>query len=510
MTAGRRILPMGVDAVLVEEPDLDAVLALHAALADDRPAGIVELVPAARTVLVRFDPARIGAVAVREWVAGATTSAAGTSGAAAEVGLGIVYDGADLDETARLLGLGPAELAERHARTPWQVAFTGFAPGFGYLVGEDWPHDVPRLAVPRTRVPAGAVGLAAGFTGAYPRETPGGWRLIGRTDAPLFDPAAARPALLVPGMRVRFLPERARATAAGGAELAPPATVTVPAVARIERAGSVTVQDLGRPGLTHLGVSRSGALDRGALRLANRLVGNPEDAAGIEIGPGGFVATALRDVWIATTGGWAPTRLDGVAVDQYRALHWRAGTVLEIGFPTHGARIVLALAGGVAAPHAFGSASTDTLAGLGPAPLVAGDLLHAGHPLGSPPPLDAGPWGWPPEVRVLRMRWGPRADWFTASARRRFVEAEWTVSTDADRVGARLEGPVLPRARTGELPSEAMVPGAVQVPPSGRPVILLADGPATGGYPVIAVVDDAALDAVAQAPPGARIRFRTA
>ncbi|MFT4211407.1 MAG: carboxyltransferase domain-containing protein, partial [Microbacterium sp.] len=163
VTAPRRVLPVGERAVLVEVGGLDAVLALHAALAAAAPAGVEELVPAARTVLVRFDPARTSAAAVRAWIA-AVPDATTASGPARDVTLEVAYDGADLAETARLLGLGPAELAQRHARTPWRVAFTGFAPGFAYLVGEGWPFDVPRLDVPRTRVPAGAVGLAAGFT----------------------------------------------------------------------------------------------------------------------------------------------------------------------------------------------------------------------------------------------------------------------------------------------------------------------------------------------------------
>ncbi|MFT4307250.1 MAG: carboxyltransferase domain-containing protein, partial [Microbacterium sp.] len=415
MSAGRRILPVGERAVLVEVDAMDAVLDLHAALTASAPDAVEELVPAARTVLVRFDPARAPVAAVRAWIA-ATEPAGTASLPAREVTLEVAYDGPDLAETAGLLGLGAAELAERHARTPWRVAFTGFAPGFAYLVGDGWPFDVPRLAVPRTRVPAGAVGLAAGFTGAYPRETPGGWRLIGTTAARLFDPGAAEPVLLTPGTRVRFAaaprrgirptpsPPRDGAISrqrlqefeapSSGTGAKPREGAAGPAL-RVDAVGRASVQDLGRPGLAHLGIARSGALDRGALRLANRLVGNAEDAAGIEIDPGGFAATALRELWVTVTGAWPPltvstsTEAATRSADSHRALLLRAGDRIEIGRPAHGARAYLAIRGGVDVPAVLGSRATDTLAGLGPAPLRAGEEIAAGAATtGPPPPLD--------------------------------------------------------------------------------------------------------------------------
>ncbi|QEO15114.1 allophanate hydrolase subunit 1 [Agromyces intestinalis] len=221
----RRILPSGEHALLVECADLPEVLALHDALDADRPAGLVELVPAARTVLVVIDPLRLPLESAERWirrtVAGAPGGASGASGASGATGatagadasvqtspeplvVPVVYDGPDLAETAASLGVTPDELVARHTSTRWRVAFIGFAPGFGYLVGDGWPFEVPRLASPRTRVPAGSVGLAGAFTGAYPRETPGGWRLIGRTESAVWDPTAAVPALLVPGRSVRF------------------------------------------------------------------------------------------------------------------------------------------------------------------------------------------------------------------------------------------------------------------------------------------------------------------
>lgn len=519
-----RLLPMGDRAVLAEVDSLEAAVALHERLESTRPAGVLDLVPAARTVLVRVDPVQLPLAAVKTWIVDASRDAAAAGAAPpAVVELDVAYDGADLSETAELLGVTAGELVHRHAAAEWTVAFTGFAPGFGYLVSPQWRFDVPRLESPRTRVPRGAVGLAGEFTGAYPRETPGGWRLIGRTSAALFDPDAASPALLAPGARVRFRPGASNAReliASPAAAAASADSFGAPAganpVLRIVEPGLLaTVQDLGRPGVAALGVAPSGALDRAAARTANRLVGNPEGAAVIEATMGGLRVLALRDAWFAVTGAWGPLRLDGRAIDPYEAHAWPAGADLHLDWYAHGARAYLAVRGGLDAPPVLGSRATDVLAGLGPGRLRTGDELRLGPEPRAPIPVAVvAPWGAPHDDEIeIALAPGPRADWFTAPARDALFEAVWTVTNDADRVGVRLDGPVLERtgaARNRELPSEGMVPGALQVPPSGRPTILLADGPVTGGYPVIAVVADAALDLLAQARPGTRIRFRHA
>ncbi|MGW9631999.1 5-oxoprolinase subunit B family protein [Agromyces sp. NPDC055520] len=201
-----RLLPSGESALLVECDSLDEVLALHDALAADPPAGVVELVPAARTILVAVDPGRLPLESAATWVR-RTPIEAGTRKphhVADDVTIPVVYDGDDLTATAALLAVSPEALVARHTAAEWRVAFIGFAPGFGYLVSDDWPFEVPRLGAPRTRVPAGAVALAGVFGGVYPRPSPGGWRLIGRTDATVWDPSSEQPALLAPGRRIRF------------------------------------------------------------------------------------------------------------------------------------------------------------------------------------------------------------------------------------------------------------------------------------------------------------------
>lgn len=526
---------MGDRAILVDVGSLEAVQQLHAQLVATRIDGVVDLVPGARTVLIRVDPTVLALAAARAWIAaGSKGSGAPTGADPGVVELAVAYDGPDLAETADLLGMEPAELVRRHSCAEWTVAFTGFAPGFGYLVSPDWPFDVPRLSSPRTRVPRGAVGLAAGFSGAYPRESPGGWRLIGTTTAALFEPDAAdaaSAALLAPGTRVRFREVAStspldRETASGRRDRGvsptsrPPDEVSrlevalgAAVVARVREPGLLaTVQDLGRGGLASLGVATSGALDRAALRTANRLIGNPEDAAAIEVTMGGFRAIAERDAWFAVAGAWGRIRLAGHEVDPYASHLWHAGDELHIDWFAHGVRAYLALRGGVAVPRVLGSRATDLLAGLGPVQLGADGVLAIGpEPAGPVPAAPLAPWGAPQDDEIeIALAAGPRADWFTPSALRTLFESVWTVTNDSDRVGMRLDGPELERVEQRELPSEGMVAGALQVPPSGRPTILLADGPVTGGYPVIAVVADASLDLLAQARPGTLLRFRHA
>jgi KipI family sensor histidine kinase inhibitor len=215
--AGLRLLPAG-DAGLLAEPapaTPRAVLALRAVLDATRPSGVVDLVPAEGTLLVTFDPDAVRRDDVAAWVRAAASAApspvaGGEAGLSEEepVEIAVTYDGEDLAEVGRLTGLGAAGVVEAHTGTPWRVAFTGFVPGFGYLVPDDaGDHrlDVPRRDAPRPRVPAGAVALAAGYTGVYPRPSPGGWQLLGRTDAAVWDSRRDPPALLRPGVLVRFV-----------------------------------------------------------------------------------------------------------------------------------------------------------------------------------------------------------------------------------------------------------------------------------------------------------------
>lgn len=273
----------------------------------------------------------------------------------------------------------------------------------------------------------------------------------------------------------------------------------------LEVTGSALVQDLGRPGLAHLGVSPSGAADRGAFAAANRALGNRPGAAALEI-VGSFAMRAEADRLVAITGAPVSVRLDGVATAA-RVVAVPSGSVISLGPPRWGWRTYLAIRGGIDVPEVLGSRSTDVLSGLGPAPLREGDRLAVAAAAGPVPTSE------PDHRRVgigalvmLDAAAGPRAHWLADPDE--LYRRPWRVSALADRVGLRLEGEGLARAVTTELPSEGVVTGSVQVPPSGEPVILGPDHPVTGGYPVVAVLTAAACDAVAQLRAGTTVRFR--
>ena len=267
------------------------------------------------------------------------------------------------------------------------------------------------------------------------------------------------------------------------------------------------VQDRGRLGLAHLGVPRAGALDAPAAALANRLVGNDPDAAVLEVVLGGLTVRAEVPCWVAVTGAPAPLHVDGRARGHHRAERLAPGATLRLGRPRSGVRTYLAVAGGIAVDPVLGSRSTDTLAWVGPPRVTPGDTLPVGPGRAVPRPLDTPPARRPGPLRVVP---GPRADWFADDALEVLCGSPYVVEADSNRVGLRLDGPAPRRVRDAELPSEGMVLGAVQVPPSGRPVVFLADHPPTGGYPVIAVVHPDDLWRCAKLRPGEQVRFSPA
>ena len=269
------------------------------------------------------------------------------------------------------------------------------------------------------------------------------------------------------------------------------------------------VEDLGRAGLAHVGVTRSGAADRRAHRLANRLLANAEDRATIEITLGGFSALVLGGgLDITVTGAEARPTIDGIPFGTNSVAHVREGQVISLGTPYAGLRSYLGVRGGIAVDPVLGSRSYDTMSGIGPSPLHPGDVLPVGEPAERFPELEQAPVAAIPaglvEVRVIR---GPRDDWCLDPDA--LVRAAWVASERSDRVGVRLVGTSLQHRWPGrQLPSEGAVRGAIQVPPNGQPVILGSDHPVTGGYPVLGVVIDDDTDALAQLRPGQPIRLR--
>lgn len=516
---------VGTRAVLAELTGTEGVLALQALLLEHPLPGQLDVLAAAETVMVTADsPVAARRIAAQLLQLDLTAPVQRDGGL---VVIDTVYDGADLAEVAELTGLGIEGVIAAHCRQQWTVAFAGFAPGFGYLVGENEVLNVPRRSSPRTAVPAGAVALAGTYSAVYPRRSPGGWQLIGHTAARMWDLDREQPALAAPGHRIQFRAVRETVALAPEPQPETPAPEVTSGLRIVSPGLQSLIQDLGRHGHSGLGVSAAGALDRASLRRANRLVGNAPGAAGIETvaietAAGGLTVQAVGDQVLAVAG--APSELaittpgrpdaepDRRTVPMATPFALLDGETLSIGAPESGFRSYLAVRGGVDAAPVLGSRSTDTMSGIGPAPLTARQLLASGGD------SESGVVGHPelqPEfpgtgVTVLDVVPGPRADWFDAEALESLTAQEWLVKPQSNRVGMRLDGTPLQRTRDGELASEGTVAGALQVPPEGLPVLFLADHPITGGYPVIAVVVDSQLDLAAQVPIGGTIRFRWA
>lgn len=511
------------DSGLLLDTDLPPAW-LAAAIEQAALPGVIDVIPGAATVLVLTEPRATDFAELAAAIA-ALPVAEPATGAAEVIEIPVHYDGADLADVADLTGLSVAEVIAAHAGGRYTVGWLGFSPGFGYLRGLDQRLAcVPRLATPRVAVPAGSVAIAAGLAAVYPRVSPGGWRLLGHTTVRMWDQDREPAALLAPGRHVRFVAESRRRTVLGpiAAEAAgrvqagdSPTVGEGPCLEVIKPGLLATVQDLGRRGLGAIGVPPSGAADPVSLIAANRLVGNPDASAGLELTLGRAVFRCHGDLTFAVTGAPATVTIDRDAgagpepVSFGTRLEAAAGSVVGIGAPRTGLRCYLAVAGGVVVPAVLGSRSADLLSGLGGGPLQPGAVL----PIGTDGASAGGGLGTATRiierggVAELHVTGGPRLDWFEADALDRLCSGAYTVTPASNRTGLRLAGEPMRRSSDAELPSEGVVTGALQVPPDGLPILLLADHPTVGGYPVIAVVISADLGLAAQLRPGDRLRF---
>jgi KipI family sensor histidine kinase inhibitor len=533
-----RFLAVGDAALSAEfgdsiDPALNArVRGLDRALQDHPFPGFRESLPTYRSLLVLYDPR-----AARFAEAAAALRTLAEAGAAGEPAGRLVIvparyggeDGPDLPEVARAHQLTEAEAVTIHASVEYTAFMVGFIAGFAYLGPLPAPLEMPRRPTPRVRVPAGSVAVAGRQTGIYPVALPGGWNLIGRASIRLFDPLGDPPCLIQAGDRVRFVPVD---------ELPPPEPPrpspprTLPPAVEVLEAGLLTtVQDEGRPGWRHAGVSGSGAMDSPALRAANQRVGNPPGAAGLECTVAGPDQRFLVTTHFAVTGGdLSPVLqrddLGAWPVSPHAPVLARAGNVLSFGGRRAGCRAYVGLAGGIDVPVMLGSRSTDLAAGFGGIDgraLRAGDLVCLGRRAaggsggaGEPPQLEerarihsARAYDDRANVVTARVVLGPQDDHFPAPALAAFLGEAYALAPESDRVGCRLRGPCLEHRGAAEIVTDGMVPGCIQVPPDGQPIVMMAGGPTTGGYPKIATVVSADLPALAQLLPGeGRVRFR--
>ncbi len=484
-----------------------AAVALGRRLRASPPRGLLDAIPGAISLLITFDPALLSRARLGEAIDSATARDPSGDGPRRLFRIPVVYGGADLPEISRRFGMSPEEFARRHAAAEYRVAFLGFAPGFAYLAGLPADLRAARLASPRTRVPAGSVGIGGEYTGIYPSDSPGGWNLVGRSTVRLFEPDAEPPALLAAGDRVRFeaveRAEPSRARAATSAALASALSPGHIPVLRVLAPGlSTTLQGSPVHGLGSFGVPAGGAMDRDSLARANAAVGNAPGDPGLEMAGSGPELEFLARCEVSLAGADLGAEWNGVAAPHGAALRVAPGDRLSLGRQRRGARCYLAVSGGFATGGR----------GRSPAPrLGAGDLLHSRSGSRARETSPAAIWTRtaPPleGERRLRVVLGPEAGRFEAAEIERFLAARWTVSPESERRGLRLEGPPLAQRGDPEIPPSGTVFGSIQVPGSGLPIVLGPDGPVTGGYPRIATVIGADLALLGQAPSGSALRF---
>jgi len=534
---------LGDSAVVVTLDDVPAgsapmrIRLLAAALEKARLPGIQDVVPAYGTVAVFYELAGFAAgegsapEQVCREIAACAKSARVESRRLPRRSMGgrlveipVCYGGdfgADLAAVAQHARVAPADVIARHSQGDYRVQAIGFVPGFPYLAGLPDSLRMPRHATPRASVPAGSVGIGGAQTGVYPLATPGGWQLIGRTPLALFRPQAVPPSLLQAGDRIKFRPIEAEefgrlAAEQEGSEAAQTARRAAPRETaagegrqlRVIKPGLLTtVQDLGRRGYRSAGVPWGGAMDAYALRMANLIVGNPEDAAGLEItllGPElEFIADTMVSVGGAEFAGAPP----------WRPRLLRAGERLRFGECRQGCRAYLAIGGGLQVAPVLGSGSTYLPGGFGGwqgRALREGDVLEIGtdrRPIGESRRLS---WRLSPSILpaysphpILRAVRGAQAGDFGPE----LWTAEFKISPRSDRMGLRLGGRKLARFGAAELASTAVAPGTVQVPPDGQPILLMADAQTIGGYPQAAHVIGPDLPLAAQLRPGDSVRL---
>jgi KipI family sensor histidine kinase inhibitor len=519
--AGDSALLLELDEVINVSVNAHAI-AIAAAMRRAGLPGIRDVVSTYRSVGVHFDPLSIDVEKVR-----ATLTRSGDAPPAISEGKTVVIPvqyggemGPDLRDVAAFAGISPDEVVARHTAARYRVFMLGFLPGFAYMGTVDESIAMPRHVTPRLKVPAGSVGIAGRQTGVYPRDSPGGWQVIGRTPVALFNSQRVPAALVAPGDTVRFVRDRIRSDVVSGFSRTgdgPPKgghydrghydrSVTI-----LRPGLFTTIQDEGRWGHQASGVPVSGPMDRVSHRVANALVGNEPTAALLEATLSGPEIRIDNGAVIAVTGANLGARLDAEEVPLHRPIRCRPGAVLRFGERRAGARAYIAFSGGLTVPAVLGSRATHTHCGMGGVngrPVVAGDRL----PLGDERTVSSSRVISIPNPRVdggakLRVLPGPQLDSFPHEALETLQRTRFTVTSQSDRMGFRLTGGTIPRIEGHEMISDVTFAGALQIPPSGDPILLMSDRQTTGGYPQLATVITADLPTAGQLAPGDWIEF---
>ena len=460
--------------------------------------GVRDVVSTFRSVAVYFDPLKADVDEISRALRVAV-SAAPISNIGRRHEIPVAYGaehGPDLDEVATRAGLSSAEVIARHAGVDYRVFMLGFQPGFAYMGLVDPSIASPRRESPRVRVPAGAVGIAGRQTGIYPSSTPGGWQIIGRALEPVFDAGKTPAARFAPGDMVTFKPASAGSPPLLNEIVAPTVPKGMHRVTVLCPGLFTTIQDLGIWGQQGLGVPVSGAMDTFSHAVANLSVGNPRHAASLEATITGPELRFEQQTTIALSGADMAATLDGVAVPMQRPVICAAGSILRFGARRRGARTYIAMAGGLMREHRYTVRPIAEAEEIAVGPSVTTTVR--GDPARVLPMPSGGA-----RLRVLP---GPQRDELPEGCLESVCGNRFTVSPQSNRVGYRLTGPLVP-SRSGDMISDATFQGAIQIPPSGEPILLMADRQTAGGYPQVAIVITADLPIAAQLAPGDWMEF---
>jgi antagonist of KipI len=529
-----RLLAAGEQGLVVEFGDgIDQAVnrrvnCLARLLAGEEIDGLLETAPTYRSLMIFFDPLRIARSELIALVRELLDFSGGGSPVAVTgrtIQVPVCYGGEfgpDLDFVAEFNGISSEEVVRIHCEAGYPVYMLGFLPGFPYLGEVPERISAPRLGNPRLTVPAGSVGIAGRQSGIYPIQSPGGWRIIGRTPLRLFDPGSSRPFLMAAGDTVKFEPvseiefhalmgeidsgldsNEVMAGITDGSEVM---SVVKPGL-------MTTVQDEGRFGFREYGMPVSGAMDRYASTVANILVGNGPSSAVLEMTLTGGVFRFVRDAYVAVCGADMRGTLDGAPISNWSAFPVTAGSEMSFGPVVSGCRSYLAVRGGMAVPLVMGSRSTCLRARTGGflgRPLKSGDVLSCGDVKSKLKKTRVLPRRFEPrytESILLRVLPGPQEDRFSQEGISVFYSSGYRISPRNDRMGYVLEGPAIRHDKGADIVSDALCPGAVQVPGNGQPIIMTADHQTTGGYAKIGAVIGPDLGRLAQARQGNVIRF---
>jgi KipI family sensor histidine kinase inhibitor len=515
--AGDAALLVELEAVI--DPAINArAIGIADALRRAALPGVLDVVPTFHSVAVYLDPAAADREAIRAALLDACVGRdreATPPQSQRVIDVPVVYggdEGPDLAEVASFAGISEADVIARHSERSYRVYMLGFLPGFAYMATVDERIAAPRKPTPRLKVAAGSVGIAGAQTGIYPRTSPGGWQIIGRTVLDVFDAARSPAALFAPGDMVRFVPTHSTDVGAGFSRPDEVRLKADPAYARsitvISPGLLTTVQDRGRWGHQASGVPVAGPMDRVSHDAANAAVGNGADAATLEVTLAGPELRLEHDAWVVVSGADLGATVDGAMLAPGAPRRAGAGAVVRFGGRRHGARAYLAFDGGIDAPLVLGSRSTHVAGGFGRA-LRSGDRLPLG--VARRPTTDSvAPRQVPAGGARLRARRGPQDDRFPMQAFEQLRLARFQVGPQSDRMGYRLAGSRLPAGEAGAMISGATFAGGLQVPPSGEPILLMADRQTTGGYPQIATLLHEDVSVAGQLAPGDWIEFELA